>query len=254
MQRLIGILMGAVMLVMSVQGRAADEQLRLYGYAYDLKSGKYLYTEVHHQNIHDGHWVSGTIDYYAPGGTQIGHKTLDFSSDPAIPVYRLEQKSQGYIEGISAVNPTEISMFKQEDASSAMKTGTIKRVEPMAADSGFHVLIRQHFAELMTGKKLAFKLAVAGELDSFSFSIQRVADETWMGQPAVHFRVEPDSLLRFLVSPLNLLYRADDQKLLEYRGISNIHDPATGKAYDVRIDYYPTKPADAPEKLPPLTP
>ncbi|MGH8506941.1 MAG: hypothetical protein ACRETM_13440, partial [Stenotrophobium sp.] len=237
-----------------VQGYAADRTIHMYGYGYDLKTGKYLYTEVHQQNVHDGRWVSGTIDYYAADGTQIGHKDLDFSSDPFIPVYRLEQKQLGYIEGISAVTKSDVEMYKKADANSKMQTGSIKHIGIMAADSGFHSLIRAHFAELMAGKTIEFKLAVAGELDSFKFRIRRLKDEPWQGKPAVHLRVEMDSLLRWVVDPLDLLYDADTRELLEYRGISNIHDPATGKAYVVRIDYYPTKPVDAPAQLPPLVP
>ncbi|MGH8456007.1 MAG: hypothetical protein ACRETW_04770 [Stenotrophobium sp.] len=251
MQGIMKALAGMALFAFAVHAFAADEDLRIYGYAYDLKSGKYLYTEVHHQKVHDDHWVSGVIDYYGADGKQIGHKVLDFSSDPYVPVFRMEQKVLGYVEGISAVGKT-VEMYKKADASSAMQTTTIKHTTPMAADSGFHSFIRGHFKELMAGQTVAFKLAVAGELDSFSFRIHRAADETWEGKPAVHLIVEPDSLLRFLVSPLNLLYRADDRTLLEYRGVSNIHDPATGKTYDVRLDYYTSKPADAPANLPPL--
>lgn len=254
MHKVMRVLLGAVLLIIAMQGHAADQVLHMYGYGYDLKTGKYLYTEVHQQNVHDGHWVSGTIDYYSVDGTQIGHKDLDFSSDPFIPVYRLEQKQLGYVEGISAVTKSDVTMYKKADADSKMQTGSIKHTDMMAADSGFHNLIRAHFAELMAGKTIEFKLAVAGELDSFKFRIRRLKDENWQGKPAVHLRVEMDSILRWIVDPLDLIYDASNRELLEYRGISNIHDPATGKAFVVRIDYYPTKPDDAPAQLPPLTP
>jgi len=53
----------------------------------------------------------------------------------------------------------------------------------------------------------------------------------------VRFRVEPDSLLRWMVDPLELTYEPAQRKLVEYHGVSNLHDPATGKAYNVRIIY-----------------
>src|SRR3546814_4506954 len=63
---------------------AAAETLKFYGYAYDLKTNRYLYTEVHHQNVDGVRWLGGTILYYTADGTLIGDKTLDFSADPYI--------------------------------------------------------------------------------------------------------------------------------------------------------------------------
>ena len=68
----------------------------------------------------------------------------------------------------------------------------------------------------------------------------------------MELRVEPDSLLRLLVDPLRLSYDVGNHHLLEYVGVSNIHDPATGSAYNVRIIYPSQAPPDAPKTLPPL--
>ena len=43
-----------------------------------------------------------------------------------------------------------------------------------------------------------------------------------------------------------------EEQLLEFRGISNIHDPRSGNAYVVRIAYYSQPPVDVPKALPPL--
>ena len=54
----------AVLLLATTSVAAADtEILRFYGYAYDLKSNRYLYTEVHEQKVTDNHWVSGSITW-----------------------------------------------------------------------------------------------------------------------------------------------------------------------------------------------
>ncbi len=87
---------------------------------------------------------------------------------------------------------------------------------------------------------------MAGNLDEFDFRARKVGDATFEGRPAVHIRVEPDSLLRWLVDPLDLTYEPVERKLVEYRGLSNIHDEATGKPYNVRIIYPTVPPADAP--------
>jgi hypothetical protein len=235
---------------------AADDEgsLKFRGYAYDLGSNRFLYTELHEQRIAADEWLGGTIDYYAPDGRQIGHKTLDFAQDRAIPVYRLELTTRGgYVEGITAVTPDHIEMIKKGYGEKDYEKASLKRTGPTTADSGFHVFIRDHFSQLMKGEKVMFVFAVAGNLDGYKFRAKKIGDAQFEGRPAVRFRVEPDSLLRWMVDPLELTYEPAQRKLVEYHGVSNLHDPATGKAYNVRIIYPTTKPADAPD-LPPTTP
>lgn len=220
--------------------------LKFRGYGYELTSGKFLYTEVHEQQVENGRWVGGTIDYYAPDGKRIGHKWLDFSKDPHVPRYRLELTSAGgYMESITAVRADAIEMAKRAHGAKADEIATVRRRGLVAADSGFHSFLRDHFEELLAGKTVAFSFAVAGNLDSFKFRARKTGETLWEGQTAVKLRVEPDSLLRMLVDPLELVYEPKSRKLLEYRGVSNIHDDS-GEPYNVRVIYPSAKPADAP--------
>lgn len=221
--------------------------LKFRGYAYDLDTNRFLYTEVHEARIRDDRWLGGTIDYYGASGKQIGHKVLDFSADPHVPTYRLDLTSKGgYMESITAVTDTTIEMARQDHGSSKLEKVVLKRKGLMTADSGFHAFIRDHFAELQAGQTVEFSFAVAGNLDSFKFRARKVGETTWEGRPAVSLRIEPDSLLRFLVDPLQLTYEPRERKLVEYRGVSNLHDEVTGKPYNVRVIYPSAKPADAP--------
>jgi len=239
----------AVLLLAGATAQAQEIQ-RFYGHAYDLKSGAYLYTEVHAQQVDATRWLGGTIDYYDPAGQKFGHKTLDFRNDEFVPVFRLEMNS-GYMEGIRD-NRNEVVMERREKAGARVETETLDKVSPMCADSGFHSCLRAHFAELQAGKTVKFTLAVAGSLDSFRFRARKSGEIQWQGQKAVQIHVEPDSLLRLLAGPLELLYEPEQRKLLEFRGISNIQDPRSGKPYDVRIIYPEQPPPGAPAKLPPL--
>lgn len=234
--------------VLAVPGGAASETtLKFRGYAYDLASNRFLYTELHEQHVRDERWLGGTIRYVAPDGSELGRKSMDFRQDPFVPLYRLDLKARGgYMESIVALTPERIEMAKQGYGARDVARASIRRSPAVAADSGFHVYIREHFAELLEGRTVHFTFAVAGNLDAYRFRARRVADTVFEGQPAVRFRVEPDSLLRWLVDPLELTYEVGQRKLLEYRGVSNIHDPATGKAYNARIVYPSQPPADAP--------
>jgi len=245
-------LLTLLLLAAALPAAAANEEiLRFYGYAYDIKSGKYLYTEVHEQHAQGERWVGGTMTYFNPQGKKIGYKTLDFSKDSSIPLYHLTLDDTGYEEGVSAISKDKIEIFKRKATGEKQETASVDRAAAMASDSGFHAYITNHFAELMAGQTINFKLVVPGNLDAFKFRIKRIEDTTFEGAPAVRLRVEPDSFLRYVMDPLLLTYEAKTKKLLEYRGIANVHD-AEGHPYVARIAYYSKPPADAPKNLPPL--
>lgn len=228
----------------------ASETLRFYGYAFDLKTDRYLYTEAHRQRFENGRWVDGAIRYYAPDGTLIGDKTISFRQDPYVPVYRLDLPRTGYFESITAVG-SSIEMAKRSASGAKVETASVPRTPPICGDAGFHTCLYDNFPALLAGKPLNFLFAVAGNLDSYRFRAKRIGDGQFEGRTVVRFRVEPDSALRFFVDALEVSYDPQLRKLLEYRGVSNVHDPATGKAYIARIAYY-TQPPAAAGKLPPL--
>jgi hypothetical protein len=240
----------ALSLAASSAVAAGPETLRFYGYAYDLQTNKYLYTEVHEQHVTDDHWISGTIDYFTPEGKHFGHKSLDFHKDQILPAYRYEQFDLGLVEGITD-NGDPIQMVIKKPGKDEKTCSTAKK--PMfTADSGFHMLIRAHFAELMKHETVKFSFVAATECDHFRFKMFRIDDTTFQGKPAIRLKVQPATLLTFLVDPLILTYDPSTMELLEFRGISNVHDPKSGKAYVTRIAYYAQRPDDAPKELPPL--
>lgn len=242
------------LLTLAATASAGEPQaLRFYGYAYDLQTNRYLYTEVHDARVDGERWLGGTITYYAADGALIGRKTLDFANDPCIPIYRLDLVAHGYAEGITD-NRDAVAMIKRAEADQPEQSKRLDKNPSMAADSGFHSYIRAHMPQILKGDTVPLTLAVAGELDTFKFRIRRAADTRFEDKPAVHLRVELDSFLRLMADPLELTYEPGTGKLLEYRGISNIHDPVTGKPYNTRVAYYSQPPPDAPKNLPPLNP
>lgn len=241
----------ALLLLGSAQASAAETTERFYGYAYDLASNRYLYTEVHEQRLDGERWLGGRMRYYAPDGSLIGSKTLDFAKDRFVPVYRTQMDKSGYVEAVTG-NADPIQIERRQKTGEKLETKAVARDGEMVADAGFHPFLLSHFADLMAGQTVRFRFIAAGNLDTFKFRARRIEDTQFEGKTVVRFRAEPDTFLRLLAGPLDLSYDAKTYKLYEYRGISNVHDPKTGAPYpSVRIAYYSTPPADAP-KLPPL--
>lgn len=240
----------AVVLMAATAAQASEGQ-PFYGYAYDLDSGKYLYTEVHDPVVEGGREVSSTIHYYAADGALLGSKPLDYRNDPFVPLFRLTLAKEGYVEAITA-NGGNVEMLKIDGKGKPEKRKSLKKEGLMAADSGFHHLLQTRLPSLIAGELLNFRFTVAGQLDSYRFRARKVGEAMFEGKPAVQLLVQADSLLRYLAPDLRLLYDPATRKLLEYRGISNLHDPDSGKAYMARIAYYSVPPPDAPKNLPPL--
>ncbi|NBY52327.1 MAG: hypothetical protein EBQ53_01255 [Betaproteobacteria bacterium] len=227
-------------------GNAMAESVRFYGYATDLDSGKYLYTELHEQQVESGQVQTATITYFDASGRQVSKKTLDYRQNRTIPLFREEIPDQGYVEGIRAVSAGSLDLLKitREKGDQSRPLAIPKGV--VAADSGFNHLIQDNLPKLLAGETVQFHLVVAGKLDAYHFRAKRVGDASFEGAPAALLRVEPDSLLRLLVDPLDLVYDPVSRRLLEYRGVSNILDPATSKVYKrVRISYSAKPPAEA---------
>lgn len=239
-----------VLSLIAATAAAEPVDYRFRGYAYDLKTGAYRYTEVHHQKVDGFRWLEGTIDYFDPKGVKIAAKTLDLNKDPQIPIFKLEIFKEGYVEAITDVQADRYTMLKTVDGKT--KTRVIRKTPGMGADSGFHSAIVANFERLQGGETLRFDFGVAGQLDTYSFRCRKVGDTTFEGKPAIRLLVEPDSLLRLLVDRLDLTYDVKTRNLLEYRGVSNMHDERTNEAYNVRIVYTDEPPKDAPANLPPL--
>jgi hypothetical protein len=236
------------LLLCSTAATAQDGVARLYGYGYDLDSGRYAFTEIIEQRLAGGQWVGGGTTYFDPDGREIGRKTLDFSRDPFVPVYRLDL-SDGYAEAITD-NGATIAMERRLPGAQPGRD-TERKEGLLTADAGLPRLLRAHFAALARGEVLKFRVVAPSRLETFKFRARQVEDVQFEGKPARQVRVDMDSMLSLFAGPLHFTFDPESGKLLEFRGMTNVRNPATGDPFKVRISYYSTPPKDAPP-LPPL--
>ncbi|MBH1987153.1 MAG: hypothetical protein I8H76_07515 [Burkholderiales bacterium] len=215
------------------------------GFARDAASQRFLYTEVHDFNRSpDGRVQTATSRYYDAQGKELARKSLDYRANRLIPLYKLEMPAQRYVEGISS-NADPVVVFKQdqgkEERKSLAREGGLE-----AADSGFNHLLMDQLPRLLKGETVSFKLIVAGNTDRYRFRARQVGELMVGQEAAVRLRVEPDSLLRLVVDPIELVYDTQGSRLISYQGVSNIIDPATGQVHkQVSITYGGPVPAEA---------
>ena len=228
------------------QGATPSGTARVLGQVRDAATQRLLYTEVHEQRLNaDGSVQTGQTTYSDPQGREIDHKKLDYRANRTVPVFRMDLPAQGYAEGISDVGQ-DASAFKLDQGQEQRKRLPVS-AGIVAADSGFNQLLLDQMGRLKANETVAFKLIVAGNLDQYQFRARKVSDTQLRGQAALRIRVEPDSLLRWVVDPIELVYNAAGSRLLQYTGISNVLDPSTGKVFKrVQIEYSDTPPSEKP--------
>lgn len=204
------------------------------GFVRDTATQRYLYTEVHEfQKAADGQVQTALTRYFDPQGREIGRKTLDYRASRYVPLYRLDLPGQRYAEGVRS-NTGAVVVFKRDGEREETKT---LPAEPglEAADSGFNHLLLDQLPRLLQGETVSFRLIAAGNTDRYRFRAQKAGELTVNQTPAVRLRVEPDSMLRWLVDPIDIVYDKQGTRLMSYRGVSNILDAQTGKVHK-RVD------------------
>lgn len=215
------------------------------GFVRDTATQRYLYTEVHEfQKGPDGRVQTALTRYFDPQGREIGRKTLDYRTNRYVPLYRLDLPAQGYAEGVRN-NVGAVVVFKRDGERE--ETETLPAATGLeAADSGFNHLLLDQLPRLLQGETVNFQLIAAGNTDRYRFRAQKAAELTVNQTPAVRLRVEPDSVLRWLVDPIDIVYDKQGTRLMSYRGVSNILDAQTGKVHKrVDITYGGPAPAEA---------
>jgi len=220
------------------QGGAPVLTREFVGKAHELDSGRLVYLELHKQSTQGERWLSGSIRYTLPNGKLVAEKQLDFSKDRFIPLVRTVFHAAGEEEAITGLTPDGVQMVTGPlGLGAGSKSKTVARAPVMAADSGFHAFIQAHLEALVAGQAQQLMFGVVGQLNSFKFRIRRTALATEGGRSVVKLVAEPDSLLRWMVDPLQLVYDTQSRDLLQYEGPSNLTDPATKKVGKVRITY-----------------
>lgn len=198
--------------------------------AYDLKTGKFVYSE-HHKEIHKGKkHVMSQVLYRGANGSVIARKNIDYSQSKTAPSFQMVDLRQGYIEGVKRVG-SRYQIYARKNKQSKTEKEQVAIPRPAVIDAGFHAFIKQNWQKLITGKKLKLNFAVPARQDFYGFEMSKLktsGDKVW-------FRISISSMfLKIFAEPIDVAYSLSEKKLLEYRGLSNI--PSNGdENYRVRI-------------------
>ena len=189
------------------------------------------------------------VVYRDPTDQVLATKTLDFTYSEFVPVYSRHFKNSKNMAGIERNASGNWSMVKREGAEGEVEKKAFDLTPKMASDNGIHPFIQAHFSELMANERVNFELVLPARQRVMSMRIDRIEDSTVNGKPAVRFRAKVDMLfVGWFTQQLVFTYNPENQRLISYRGISNLQDER-GKPYPVEVRYYQ---GDAPDSMPVL--
>ncbi len=209
--------------VICASAAATPEQRSRMGRAYDPQTRELLYSEQHTETLVDGAVVSDHVRYVDTQGRVFGEKRLDFSANPYVPSFDLEDRRHGHLEAVRRVSPTEIEVRYRERYADAVSEARLTVPPDSVADAGFDRFIEQNWESLMAGETRAYPFLVPSRLEFLGFRIRRSDDGA---EPAeVRFAIEIDSfMLRLLVPAMEVVYDRRTRRLLRYDGVSNLLD------------------------------
>nr|WP_232371483.1 hypothetical protein [Leptospira ainazelensis] len=219
----------------SVFGEA--KKIRFFGTATDLESRKILYYDHHEEVWENGNHSYSLIQYKDPQGKVFAKKKIQFSKNPAIPDFQLEDLRDGYLEGGTLLKSGTAKLFARRNSEKSLEEKTISFSEPASMDGGFDYFVKNNWDSLIDGKTIRFRFLVPIEKDTFAFSVSKTKTGEYKGKPALFLRMKIDNaLLSVFVKPIEMVYDIESKRIMEYKGTSNINDEK-GKSHNVKIVY-----------------
>lgn len=228
------LIISTIAMVSAFSANADESVLSYRGDAFDLESGKLLYTEHHRLTLNDGTPVKRETRYQDGDTNEFARKENTYHDDPAIPDFNLTDTRYGYREEVIRDGGKWLVSFSEPDESDDGRLGKPDYIPVI--DAGFDEFVRAEWSKLIEDKTVRFSFAVPSRLEWVNFRlIPLKKDEETL---TVEMRLS-SRLLSWLLDPVRLTYDIESRRLLTYRGLTNIRDK-DGEGIQAEIRYtYP---------------
>jgi hypothetical protein len=206
------------------------------GLAQDIKSGELLYSEHHREKWDDDTLVSSEVQYRDAEDRLFAAKRLEFNGRPLMPDFELRNQSTGHVESATRTDEALQVLFRHPEKDNRQFV-LDDYPEDGVIDAGFNRWVELNWDAIVAGRTLTrpFLVPSLGKFVDFSIRERGVSEED--GRRVRLLRMEPASfVLRLAVDPIEVVYLADEPRLIRYLGVSNMRD-ARGRNQNVRIDF-----------------
>ena len=216
-----------------------------HGEAYALDDPTTLiYREEHQLQLRNGLPYQREVNYFDAEGKKIAQKENRYFNNAAAPDFRLHDLRNNYREQALYNDDGSLTLSLQESDGQEWQKSRIKNLpDNLIIDAGFDEFVRRHWQALLAGDQVNFSFASAARQDLVSFRLQKTSANEQ--QLVLSMRLQ-SRLLSWLLDPIELTYERPTQRLLRYRGLSNILDEQ-GNSYkaDIRYQYPAAMPVNA---------
>jgi len=205
--------------------------------AFNLKDGKFLYSEFHEEKFNGDKIAEIVTKYKGPKNNLLSERILTFTGDLKKPKFVLKDFRSGYIEGSELLQNNQVRVYTRESFEDKLEEKTLKVEEPFVIDGGLTYFFRENWERLLNNETIEFNFIAPAKLDYFRFRVSKNSIVSVGNRKGMQLKLEINSFfLRAFVAPILITYALDNREILSYKGISNVNDEK-GKSYSVKIDF-----------------
>jgi hypothetical protein len=215
------------------------------GLAFELASGKMIYSEQHYLHLRDNVLIERVTLYRCPNGKPFGRKLLQPKGKAQMPEFETMDARLGYREGLQT-RTNGLTVFYQTNAKKSEKSELLDAKRKMVADAGFDEFVRQNWAALTQGKAVALDFIVPSQLDYLGFKVKWLRKAAFNGEAVQVFKLAPSGILGWVTSGIDVSYADSDRSLRSFSGLSNLRD-LSGDNYEAKIDFPRNKETNYPD-------
>ncbi len=217
-------------LLLTMHAKAAQiTELVYQGEARD-KAGALAYTEEHVVSYSDGQISTSLTRYKAPDGALIATLRSDYSRSLVMPTYLFEDLRRDYREGLRWQDGGHV-IFHQESGAPE-KSSRLEKQDLIFSCQGWHYYLVDNL-RLLEKERLTLNLILPSELRSLPFVLKKLESDSTSISAKLSLK---HWLFGFFAPEMRLVYDKNKQRLLEFRGVSNILSQE-GKRQEVTIHY-----------------
>ena len=214
------------------------------GQAWDSGKKTVMYTESHWSAYEGNVLKDRTVVYRCADGTPFARKEISYSQSKLAPAFNFRDERFNYEEGL-----------RWRDGKAQLWHSLNNRTEQKAldvsadlvADAGFDVFVKDRWQSLAQTGSQPLQFAVPSRLTSYSFNLKRTGSMPYRNTNAQNFALELGGWLSFIAPSIELTYSNSSQRLLRFKGMSNILNNAGEKPVQALIEF-PLNDQIVPEK------
>ncbi len=233
MKRLITI----TMLLLLTSSVSHGNTTRFTGYAYDLDSGRLMYTERHQREIRPDGTQRLVTAYSDAAEREFARRDIVGDTDRRVIEFDMRDVRIGYREQARRNDRSiELTRTEPEDGTER-ETLSNAAVRDVVIDAGFSDYVSRNWDTLLSGETMRFEFANIDRLSLIKLQLKHVGSRQENGYRIEQFEMNAANFfIRLLLTPIRIQYYADNRELFRYEGISNVKDE-NGDNYEVRIEF-----------------